>query len=49
MEYLQGRTLMNAVGNLSIEDAYASALDKLGHSLEEIAEQVAPSLTILCT
>lgn len=40
MEYLQGRALTNAIGNLGIRDAYADALNKLGHELEEIAEQV---------
>lgn len=40
MEYLQGRALTNAIGNLNIQDAYADALNKLGHGLEEIAEQV---------
>ncbi|XP_057953247.1 alpha-glucan phosphorylase, H isozyme [Malania oleifera] len=39
MEYLQGRALTNAVGNLNIQDAYAEALSKLGHELEEIVEQ----------
>lgn len=39
MEYLQGRALTNAIGNLNIQDAYADALNKLGHGLEEIAEQ----------
>ncbi|XP_072996622.1 alpha-glucan phosphorylase, H isozyme [Typha latifolia] len=39
MEYLQGRALSNAVGNLDITDAYADALRKFGHELEEIAEQ----------
>lgn len=39
MEYLQGRALTNAVGNLNIQDAYADALNKLGHQLEEIVEQ----------
>ncbi|XP_058099561.1 alpha-glucan phosphorylase, H isozyme isoform X2 [Magnolia sinica] len=39
MEYLQGRALTNAIGNLDILDAYADALNKLGHELEEIAEQ----------
>ncbi|XP_072975051.1 alpha-glucan phosphorylase, H isozyme [Typha angustifolia] len=39
MEYLQGRALSNAVGNLDIADAYADALRKFGHELEEIAEQ----------
>ncbi|KAJ9548519.1 hypothetical protein OSB04_021062 [Centaurea solstitialis] len=39
MEFLQGRALTNAIGNLDIQDAYASALNKLGHELEEITEQ----------
>ncbi|KAL5983259.1 hypothetical protein ACLOJK_017343 [Asimina triloba] len=39
MEYLQGRALTNAIGNLDLQDAYADALNKLGHQLEEIAEQ----------
>ncbi|OMO90530.1 Glycosyl transferase, family 35 [Corchorus olitorius] len=39
MEYLQGRALTNAIGNLNIQDAYADALNKLGHKLEEIVEQ----------
>lgn len=40
MEYLQGRALTNAIGNLDTLDAYAKALNKLGHELENIAEQV---------
>lgn len=40
MEYLQGRALTNAVGNLDVQDAYANALKQLGYALEEIAEQV---------
>ncbi|KAF6153471.1 hypothetical protein GIB67_027338 [Kingdonia uniflora] len=39
MEYLQGRALTNAIGNLNSKDAYANALNKLGHELEEIVEQ----------
>ncbi|XVF46671.1 hypothetical protein PTKIN_Ptkin03bG0046600 [Pterospermum kingtungense] len=39
MEYLQGRALTNAIGNLAIQHAYADALNKLGHELEEIVEQ----------
>ncbi|KAF5751399.1 Alpha-glucan phosphorylase H isozyme [Tripterygium wilfordii] len=39
MEYLQGRALTNAIGNLDIQDAYADALNKLGHELEDIVEQ----------
>ncbi|KAL6499858.1 hypothetical protein OROGR_027768 [Orobanche gracilis] len=39
MEYLQGRALTNAVGNLDVQDAYADALKQLGHELENIVEQ----------
>ncbi|XP_060202701.1 alpha-glucan phosphorylase, H isozyme [Lycium barbarum] len=39
MEYLQGRALTNAIGNFDIQDAYADALKKLGHKLEEVVEQ----------
>ncbi|RWR92109.1 Glycosyl transferase [Cinnamomum micranthum f. kanehirae] len=39
MEYLQGRALTNAIGSLDTLDAYAKALNKLGHELEDIAEQ----------
>ncbi|XP_062171936.1 alpha-glucan phosphorylase, H isozyme [Alnus glutinosa] len=39
MEYLQGRALTNAIGNLKIQDAYGDALKKLGHKLEEITEE----------
>ncbi|XP_050236509.1 alpha-glucan phosphorylase, H isozyme [Mercurialis annua] len=39
MEFLQGRALTNAIGNLDIQGAYADALNKLGHQLEEIVEQ----------
>ncbi|KAL8236720.1 hypothetical protein R6Q59_017801 [Mikania micrantha] len=39
MEFLQGRALTNAIGNLDIQAAYSSALNKLGHELEEITEQ----------
>ena len=40
MEYLQVHALTNAIGNLGIKDAYAAALNKLGHDLENIVEQV---------
>lgn len=39
MEFLQGRALLNAVGNLGLTDAYAAALNKLGYDLENIVEQ----------
>jgi hypothetical protein len=37
---VQGRALLNAVGNLELKDAYTAALHKLGHELEAVAEQV---------
>ncbi|KAL5826292.1 hypothetical protein ACOSQ4_018089 [Xanthoceras sorbifolium] len=39
MEYLQGRALLNAIGNLELSGAYAEALKKLGHDLEDVARQ----------
>ncbi|KAL4184327.1 hypothetical protein AMTRI_Chr10g225060 [Amborella trichopoda] len=39
MEFLQGRALLNAIGNLELTGAYAEALSKLGHDLESIASQ----------
>ncbi|MCO5590376.1 hypothetical protein L7F22_044346 [Adiantum nelumboides] len=39
MEYLQGRALTNAVGNLGLTDAYGGALNRLGYELENIVEQ----------
>jgi starch phosphorylase len=40
MEYLQGRALTNAVGNLNITGAYAEAVKKFGYELEALAGQV---------
>ncbi|XP_021751652.1 alpha-1,4 glucan phosphorylase L isozyme, chloroplastic/amyloplastic-like [Chenopodium quinoa] len=39
MEFLQGRALLNAIGNLELSDAYEDALKKLGHNLEAVASQ----------
>ncbi|KAJ4841149.1 Acid phosphatase pho1 [Turnera subulata] len=39
MEFLQGRALLNAIGNLELTGAYAEALTKLGHDLENVACQ----------
>nr|CAA59464.1 alpha-glucan phosphorylase [Spinacia oleracea] len=39
MEFLQGRALLNAIGNLELTDAYGDALKKLGHNLEAVACQ----------
>lgn len=38
--YLQGRALLNAIGNLGLTGPYADALTKLGYSLEDVARQV---------
>ncbi|XLS87622.1 hypothetical protein HN51_037788 [Arachis hypogaea] len=39
MEYLQGRALLNAIGNLQLSGPYSEALRKLGHNLENVANQ----------
>ncbi|KAF7809058.1 alpha-1,4 glucan phosphorylase L-2 isozyme, chloroplastic/amyloplastic-like [Senna tora] len=39
MEYLQGRALLNAIGNLQLSGPYAEALRNLGHNLEDVANQ----------
>uniref|UniRef100_A0A2N9GZ46 Alpha-1,4 glucan phosphorylase n=1 Tax=Fagus sylvatica TaxID=28930 RepID=A0A2N9GZ46_FAGSY len=39
MEFLQGRALSNAIGNLELTGAYAEALRNLGHKLEQVASQ----------
>lgn len=39
MEFLQGRALLNAIGNLELTGEYAEALQKLGHTLESVASQ----------
>ncbi|XP_054808783.1 alpha-1,4 glucan phosphorylase L-2 isozyme, chloroplastic/amyloplastic-like isoform X2 [Prosopis cineraria] len=39
MEYLQGRALLNAIGNLQLTGPYAEALTMLGHNLEDVADQ----------
>ncbi|CAH2044938.1 unnamed protein product [Thlaspi arvense] len=39
MEFLQGRALSNAVGNLGLTGAYADALKSLGFDLESVATQ----------
>ncbi|KAL5217137.1 hypothetical protein ABZP36_017821 [Zizania latifolia] len=39
MEFLQGRALTNAVGNLELTGQYAEALNQLGKNLEDIATQ----------
>ncbi|KAG6523336.1 hypothetical protein ZIOFF_013192 [Zingiber officinale] len=38
MEFLQGRALLNAIGNLELTGQYAEALSQLGHNLENVAE-----------
>ncbi|XP_024973680.1 alpha-1,4 glucan phosphorylase L isozyme, chloroplastic/amyloplastic isoform X2 [Cynara cardunculus var. scolymus] len=39
MEFLQGRALLNAIGNLELSGAYGDALSKLGHKLEDVVSQ----------
>ncbi|XVE85769.1 hypothetical protein DITRI_Ditri17bG0117500 [Diplodiscus trichospermus] len=39
MEYLQGRALLNAIGNLELTGACAEALKKLGYNLEDVARE----------
>lgn len=39
MEFLQGRALLNAIGNLGLTGPYAEALRKLGYTLEDVARQ----------
>ncbi|XP_010502963.1 PREDICTED: alpha-glucan phosphorylase 1 [Camelina sativa] len=39
MEFLQGRALSNAVGNLGLNSAYGDALKRLGFDLETVASQ----------
>lgn len=39
MEFLQGRALLNAIGNLELTGPYGDALKKLGHNLEAVASQ----------
>ncbi|KAK4733727.1 hypothetical protein R3W88_007988 [Solanum pinnatisectum] len=39
MEFLQGRALLNAIGNLELTGAFAEALKNLGHNLENVASQ----------
>merc|ERR1719181_2680303 len=38
MEYLQGRALTNAVGNMGLIGDYAEALKTIGYDMEELAE-----------
>ncbi|KAI9080429.1 hypothetical protein K1719_037543 [Acacia pycnantha] len=45
MELLQGRALLNAIGNLELTGPYAEALSKLGHKLEDVACQHLAILT----
>ncbi|VAI22114.1 unnamed protein product [Triticum turgidum subsp. durum] len=39
MEFLQGRALTNAIGNLELTGQYAEALKQLGQNLEDVASQ----------
>ncbi|XP_050907857.1 alpha-1,4 glucan phosphorylase L isozyme, chloroplastic/amyloplastic isoform X3 [Lathyrus oleraceus] len=39
MEFLQGRALLNAIGNLELTGPYAEALSQLSYKLEDVAHQ----------
>ena len=39
MEYLQGRALTNAVGNMGMFDDYGEALKKIGYAMEDLADE----------
>ncbi|CAI9260792.1 unnamed protein product [Lactuca saligna] len=39
MEFFQGRALLNVIGNLELSGAYAEALRKPGHDLEDVAKE----------
>ena len=39
MEFLMGRSFLNALYNLDIKDQYAEAISELGYSLEKLVEQ----------
>lgn len=44
---MQGRALLNAIGNLELTGAYAEALSKLGLALEDVAAQVWPQCHLI--
>eukprot|EP00898_Chlorokybus_atmophyticus_P004701 jgi/Chlat1/5231/Chrsp33S05080 len=39
MEFLQGRTLLNAIGNLGLRGEYAEVLKKYGQDIEDVASR----------
>lgn len=39
MEFLMGRSLLNALYNLDIQDSYREALDELGYNMETLVEK----------
>ena len=39
MEFLMGRSLQNAIINMGLKDAYTEALNKMGHTLEELYDE----------
>ena len=40
MEFLMGRSLLNALFNLNVKEAYTEALSELGYDLEAVITQV---------
>ncbi|EFN50532.1 hypothetical protein CHLNCDRAFT_138754, partial [Chlorella variabilis] len=39
MEFLMGRSLLNALNNLDVKDQYTEAIEELGYKLEKLVEQ----------
>ncbi len=42
LEFLLGRTLDNALSNLSMKEAYSKAMNGLGFKVEDLIEEVLP-------
>lgn len=47
MEFLMGRSLLNALFNLNVKEPYTEALRELGYNLEDLIEQARPP-NLLC-
>jgi starch phosphorylase len=47
MEFLMGRSLLNALYNLQVKNQYVEALHELGYNLETLMEQVSATY-LLC-
>ncbi len=49
MEFLMGRSLLNALFNLDVAGAYGEALAEMGYSLERLVDKERDAVTLLCT